>query len=144
MPIHIEQVPIDSPHGRGLIAIRMQVFVEEQNVPADIEMDAYDSIAIHLAALDGDAVIGTCRLIKKGTALKVGRVAVLKNHRGQGIGRLLMEAALARARTEHFASCELTAQVPVIGFYEKFGFTPHGNIFDEAGIPHRAMTLRLA
>ena len=143
MPIRIEQVPIESETGILIMAIRMKVFVEEQHVPVEYEIDTYDDTATHFAAFADDEIAGTCRLIKKGLSMKIGRVAVLKDHRLQGIGRALMEHAITHARQQKCQTCELTAQLPVIPFYEKLGFLAHGEVFMEVHIPHRAMTLHL-
>ena len=92
-------------------------------------------------------VVGTLRIVllktDHGETAKIGRVAVAKPLRGKSIGRQLMLAAIAHARALELKTCTLGAQVPVIGFYEKLGFTAHGPIFDDAGIPHRHMTLTL-
>jgi predicted GNAT family N-acyltransferase len=145
--VEIVQTNLDSALGREAAQLRTEVFVREQNVPADMEMDEYDAAAAHFVVLDGNRVVGTLRvvdLLKDRTrTAKIGRVAVARELRGRGIGRRLMIAAIDYAKGAGFAACCLTAQVPVIGFYEKLGFSAHGPVFDECGINHRAMTLVL-
>jgi predicted GNAT family N-acyltransferase len=123
----------------------MIVFVEEQGVPPHEEVDEYDAGAVHFVAIQNGEVIGTLRVVSKeeGKVAKIGRVAVALEKRGKGVGRELMIAAMTYARQNGFAECFLTAQVPVIPFYEKLGFVAHGDVFDDCGIPHRAMTLVL-
>ncbi len=128
------------------MAIRFEVFVDEQRVPPELEPDEYDADAVHLLALDehtGEA-IGTARVVDKGGGVaKVGRVAVRRTWRGHGVGEALMRRAMNRARAEGMTTVILDAQVPVIPFYERLGFVAEGPVFDDAGIPHRRMTRRL-
>ena len=126
--------------------IRVEVFVDEQGVPPELEPDEYDADALHLLAVNTDTgeAVGTARIVDKGNGVaKIGRVAVEKSWRGRGIGEALMwyamSAALAAGRTKAI----LDAQVPVIPFYERLGFVAEGPVFDDAGIPHRRMTRRL-
>ena len=128
------------------MAIRFEVFVDEQRVPAELEPDAYDADALHLLAVNehtGEA-IGTARIVDKGNSVaKIGRVAVRRAWRGQGVGEALMHRAADLARARGMRSVVLDAQVPVIPFYERLGFVAEGPVFDDAGIPHRRMTCRL-
>jgi predicted GNAT family N-acyltransferase len=126
--------------------IRFAVFVEEQRVPAELEPDEYDMQAVHLLAVEEETgkPIGTARVVDKGGGVaKIGRVAVLAGYRGSGVGEALMRGALDRARRTGHTVAVLDAQVPVIGFYERLGFVAEGAVFDDAGIPHRRMSLRL-
>ena len=127
------------------LAIRMKVFVEEQNVPVEEERDAYDDTAIHLLAEQDGRAIGTARIILKGETGKIGRVAVLREARGTGMGAALIRAALdeLRARPE-VTQAMLGAQTHAIGFYEKLGFAVYGPEYLDGGIPHRDMALDLA
>lgn len=123
--------------------VRVRVFVEEQAVPASEEMDAYDAVAEHFLAEIGGVTVGTARMVDLGDGIgKIGRVAVLKEWRLKGIGRALMEYVISAARGR-FATLILDAQVPVIGFYELLGFTAEGEVFLDAGIPHRRMRMTL-
>ncbi len=123
-------------------AIRMRVFVREQGVPREIELDADDGKAIHLVALVQESAVGTARVVLKRHTAKIGRMAVLKTYRGRGVGRELLKRAVALARRKDAAHVFLHAQLPVTSFYEKLGFRCRGAIFMEAGIPHRKMILR--
>jgi predicted GNAT family N-acyltransferase len=122
-------------------AIRMRVFVREQGVPKDIEVDRDDNDASHFLAFMGETAVGTARVVWRHGSAKIGRMAVLKDYRGRGIGKQLLQRAAATARKGGAKSIYLHAQVPVIGFYESMGFRCVGPIFDEAGIPHRKMIL---
>lgn len=123
-------------------SIRLRVFVGEQGVPREIELDDDDKRAAHfLAYLDG-RVVGTARLVIKGGEAKIGRMAVLKSYRGQGAGNELLKRAVRLAHRRRVKKIFLHAQVPVIGFYEKRGFRCVGRVFMEAGIPHCKMVLR--
>lgn len=120
--------------------IRFAVFVEEQRVPAEIELDARDADSVHaLATLDG-RVVGTGRLLPDA---HVGRMAVLKEARGRGVGGRILEALVARARARGDREVVLSAQVHAVPFYERHGFEAFGEIYQEAGIPHRDMRRRL-
>lgn len=120
--------------------IRFAVFVEEQRVPAEIELDARDPECVHaLAALDG-RIVGTGRLLPDA---HIGRMAVLKEARGSGVGGSILEALVARARARGDREVVLAAQVQAIAFYERHGFEPFGDVYPEAGIPHRDMRRRL-
>ena len=123
--------------------VRREVFVAEQGVPLDEEMDEHDATAMHFLALEDGEPVGTARLrtLPDGTP-KAERVAVRAAHRKTGIGRALMTALEDAARPS--GQLVLNAQVPVIPFYERLGYEAEGPIFDEAGIPHRAMRKRLS
>jgi len=120
--------------------VRMRVFVEEQGVPAWEELDAWDESADHFLAQVGGEIVGTARLVDLGGGKgKIGRVAVLPEHRGAGIGRELMRAVMEAGFRRH-SVLVLDAQLPVIAFYERLGFQAEGEVFLDAGIPHRRMT----
>jgi predicted GNAT family N-acyltransferase len=120
----------------------MRVFVKEQGVPAEIELDRDDGRAVHLLALAGEKAIGTARVVLRRADAKIGRMAVLKSYRRRGAGKRLLKRAIATAKQRGAGKIYLYAQVPVIGFYEKMGFRGYGSVFDEAGIPHRKMILK--
>ena len=119
--------------------IRKRVFVREQGVPEAIEMDCYDARAIHFLAFAGKKPVGTARVVIHGASAKIGRMAVLKDYRGKGIGQRLLKRAVAAAIKRRARKIYLHAQVPVIRFYEKMEFRCAGGVFSEAGIPHRRM-----
>ena len=121
----------------SLGAVRRQVFIEEQGVPEALEWDSDDATALHLLALtiEGEP-IGCARLLPDG---HIGRMAVLPDWRGLGIGKALLEAALGSARARGHALVKLSAQIHAAGFYQAAGFVPVGDPYEEAGIPHIAM-----
>lgn len=124
-------------------AIRRRVFIEEQNVPEELELDDLDATAVHLLATQDGRPVGTARLLVAGEAAKIGRVAILPELRGTGAGAALMRAALDELRARGVRTAKLGAQTHAIGFYERLGFTAYGPEYDDAGIPHRDMSLAL-
>jgi predicted GNAT family N-acyltransferase len=123
-------------------ALRRIVFIEEQNVPEAEEVDGRDAGALHLLArLDGQPV-GCARLLVMGDTGKIGRVCVLQEYRGQGIGVALIQSALEVLRAQPgVLRAKLGSQTHAIGFYEKLGFTAQGSEYLDAGIAHRDMVL---
>jgi predicted GNAT family N-acyltransferase len=125
-----------------LTEIRRIVFIVEQQVPREEELDGRDEDSWHWLATDaGGAPIGTARLLPEG---QVGRMAVLPEHRGSGVGAALLECAVEKARHLGFESVFLHAQTHALEFYRKAGFEPEGEEFMDAGIPHYLMTRALA
>ena len=123
--------------------LRRVVFIEEQGVPEEDELDDKDDDAIHLlATLDGTPA-GSARLLLMGDTGKIGRVCVLKPHRGTGLGAALIRAALEELRAQGMKTAKLGSQTHAIPFYERLGFTPTGPDYMDAGIPHRDMVLTL-
>jgi predicted GNAT family N-acyltransferase len=123
-----------------LSAVRRAVFVVEQSVPEDLEWDEHDAEAVHaLASTAAGAPIGTGRVLRDG---RIGRMAVLSEWRGRGIGTALLRSLLDAARERGYAELKLHAQIHAIGFYARHGFAVAGDEFMEAGIPHREMLLR--
>ena len=122
--------------------IRKRVFIDEQGVPEDMELDEYDPLAQHaLAYLDSEC-IGTARLVTlPGNVGRIGRMAVLPMHRRRGIGGGLLRALLELSKSQGITQLELHAQLSAIPFYEQFGFIAQGDIYDEASIAHRDMIL---
>ena len=127
----------------AILEIRRIVFIQGQNVPFEDERDGRDDEAIHLVAFAGEAPVGTARILLADGTGKIGRVAVLESHRGTGLGKSLMQAALDVRREEGATTAKLSSQTHAIGFYEALGFNAHGPEFLDAGIPHRDMTLAL-
>jgi len=126
-------------------SIRKRVFIEEQGVPEEMELDEFDLNARHALAYADSECIGTARLVTlPGNLGRIGRMAVLPKYRGQGVGRLLLETLLKASQSQDIKQVELHAQVSVIPFYEQYGFIAQGDIYDEAGIPHRDMILRIS
>lgn len=123
-----------------LKAIRFDVFVDEQGIPADSEIDAHDPVSIHAIAWSGGEALGCGRLLPDG---HIGRMAVRRRWRGQGVGGLVLEHLIERARQRGDREVVLSAQTHAIGFYEKFGFVAEGEIYPDCDIPHRDMRKRL-
>jgi len=118
--------------------IRFAVFVEEQGVPADVELDEWDAQSLHALAFHGNLAFGTGRLLPDG---HIGRMAVLKSSRSKGVGRAILRALIDAARRRGDREVLLSAQVHAVGFYRAEGFRPEGPVYEEAGIPHQAMRL---
>jgi predicted GNAT family N-acyltransferase len=120
--------------------LRRVVFIEEQGVSEADEVDGLDETALHLLAWDGDVPVGTARLLVKGPVGKIGRVCVLPQARGTGLGAALIRAALEVLRDQPgVTEAYLGSQSHATGFYEKLGFVVEGDEFIDAGIPHRHM-----
>lgn len=125
-------------------ALRRVVFIEEQGVSEADEVDDKDDEAIHLLARLNGKPVGSARLLVMGNIGKVGRVCVLPEARGTGLGAEIMRAAVQRFRAvAGVEKVKLGAQTHALGFYERLGFTAFGPEFDDAGIPHREMMLTL-
>lgn len=121
-------------------ALRRTVFIEEQGVSEADEVDDLDDVAIHLLAVANGAPVGTARLLLMGRVGKIGRVCVLPEARGTGLGAALIRAALEELRRQPGVSeAYLGAQVHAVGFYEKLGFAVEGEEFIDAEVPHRHM-----
>lgn len=134
-----------SNFGEAASAIRQEVFVQEQQIPAELELDAADASACHAVACNrlGHAV-GTGRLLQESAGVgRIGRMAVRRVLRGSGVGRALLNALVeaARARGDHEVC--LHSQASAVAFYRRAGFEPVGPVFVEAGIDHQTMRLGL-
>lgn len=130
--------------GAQLAAIRREVFVVEQGVSEAEEWDGLDEHCAHAIALDaaGNAV-GTGRLLPDARHARIGRMAVLKPWRHRGVGSALLTLLIEIAREQGHRETRLHAQTHALAFYRKHGYTPHGEEFMEAGIPHHEMRLDL-
>jgi predicted GNAT family N-acyltransferase len=125
-----------------LRALRRTVFIEEQHVPEELEWDDIDERAYHVLAIDDDGTaVGTGRL---SLDCQIGRMAVAREWRGRGVGAAILKTLLDFAAKEGCRVVRLHAQTHALGFYQRYGFEPVGGEFEEAGIPHRAMEIRLA
>ena len=120
--------------------IRTQVFICEQGITEADEWDDQDLISQHFVIYDQDQPIATARLLENNS---VGRVAVLKAYRGQGLGQMIMLEIISYAQKQRRSVLTLSSQVQAISFYEKLGFTVQGNSYDECGISHIEMTMNL-
>lgn len=121
--------------------VREVVFVQEQNVPSDLEWDGLDEACVHALAETADGrAIGTGRLLDDG---RIGRMAVLEEFRGRGVGDAILKLLLDEAREAGIARTHLHSQVHALGFYLRHGFIADGDEFEEADIPHQTMVLEL-
>lgn len=122
------------------LELRRAVFIVEQGISEADEYDDLDAGAVHLLATVDTRPVGTARLLIKGDTGKIGRLCVLADQRGTGLGARLVEAAIAHFRTlPGLTRAKLSAQDHAIGFYERLGFVAEGPFYDDAGIPHRDM-----
>lgn len=145
---HASGVRVTAIPGTGDIeackAVRREVFIVEQGVPEAEEWDGLDAECTHFLAVAGTRPVGTARLrVTPGGEARAQRVAVLRARRGQDIGRMLMEAIEREAHDRGHAEVVLEAQVQAIPFYERLGYAAEGDVFLDAGIPHRRMRKRL-
>ena len=116
--------------------IRKKVFIKEQKVPKNLEWDGLDSEAKHALVKKRDNFIGTGRVFPDG---HIGRVAVIKSYRGQGIGKKIINKLVETAINDGLDEVWLSSQCNAVGFYKKIGFSEFGEIFQEAGINHIKM-----
>ena len=121
-------------------SVRRDVFVSEQSIPSDQEIDQYDPVSQHVLAWHEGYAVGTGRLTPDG---RIGRVAITRPLRRQGIGRCVMEKLLEVARNQSHQEVVLAAQHHAIRFYEKLGFQQEGNVFETLGINHVMMRKKL-
>lgn len=130
------------PNDEAAIAqVRRAVFIEEQAVPEDLEWEDLDpDCAWFVARLASGEVIGTARLTPDG---RIGRMAVLPSWRRGGVGKALLGAALSEARRQGTSEVRLSAQTHAVPFYARQGFIARGEVYQDAGIPHVAMTLTI-
>ncbi len=140
MQVHVIHVPWTS-HSEALQEVRAQVFIEEQGVAREVEWDGQDDTAEHFLAInEAGQTIGCARLLPSG---QIGRMAVLIEHRGNGIGFRLLQTAVDHAKEFGFAKVFLHAQTHAEPFYRRAGFIPTGGEFMEAGIAHQNMEMEL-
>lgn len=123
------------------LSIRKAVFITEQGVPKELELDENENKCIYLVLYsDKGEPIATCRLLPlNNNTIKLQRMAVKKEFRGQDYGRLLIESAEKIARENSYQTITLGAQITALGFYERLGYKKYGRLFLEAGIEHYQM-----
>lgn len=141
----IEQIHVRQANwledGLALRAIRKTVFIDEQNVPVELEWDGLDADCFHVLAVDASGKpVGTARLQLNG---HIGRMAVLKEWRKQGVGSALLRRLLTEISNRGIQQAALNAQTDAVRFYQKFGFQIVGDEFMDAGIPHVHMILKV-
>ena len=128
------------------LLVRIEVFVKEQSVPEDLELDEYDPIATHAVLFEDNLVIGTGRVFQKDVTTRVfyiGRLCVLKKYRGAGYGEYLFKTLIEYAKQQGAIECQIHAQIVSQLFYKKFGFVADAEVFMEAGIEHMLMRLAM-
>ncbi len=138
--------PRDARERDAAMALRREVFVGEQGVPPEEEIDAADASAIHIVAVDDadSAELGTCRVIDDGNGiLRVGRLCVRSSARRRGVAAALLGEAEREARAAGARILAMHAQTHAMSLYESLGYEPRGERFDEVGIEHLAMEKRL-
>ena len=147
--------PVEDERARAAAyALRTEVFVHEQQVPPDLELDELDDAADHVLALVDGQPVGTGRLVVEepgyggadpelGPVAHLGRICVRAEQRGRGLGAAIVRALEERAAGRGLRVAGLDSQTRAIPFYEGLGYAAHGPEFDDAGIPHRRMTRRL-
>ena len=123
--------------------IREKVFIQEQKVTPELEWDGMDEKAMHFLVFKDEEAIGCARVVVIKNYMQLGRMAVLKKYRGIGVGSALLEKAIVTAKLKQLSSIHISAQCNAIDFYVKFGFEVISDIYLDAEIPHRSMTLEL-
>ena len=116
--------------------IRYAVFVEEQGVPLEMELDEHDPASLHALAFDGGAAVGTGRLLPDA---HIGRMAVRREFRGRGVGSAILLRLCDAARSRGEREVVLAAQLHALEFYRAHGFEAYGAVYQDAGIPHQDM-----
>ena len=129
-------------HQTALMSVREMVFIKEQYVPVGLEWDGLDEVATHLLVLDASSqAIACARILPSG---HIGRMAVLKDWRGLGIGRAVLTHAIAFCQAQGFNTIQLSAQKHALGFYKQAGFVVSSSEYMDAGIPHYDMELSIS
>ncbi|MEZ8990600.1 GNAT family N-acetyltransferase [Vibrio breoganii] len=123
-----------------IFLVRNTVFTAEQGIDTNLDFDGLDEEAVHALVYDNDEPIATGRMLEDG---HIGRIAVLISHRGKGLGTSIMKALVDEARLRSFSRVYLGAQVHALDFYQKLGFEPIGERYEEVGIEHQTMQLSL-
>ncbi|GEM79638.1 GNAT family N-acetyltransferase [Vibrio superstes] len=123
-----------------IFLVRNTVFTAEQGIDTNLDFDGQDDGAVHALVYEKDEPIATGRMLEDG---HIGRIAVLISHRGKGLGASIMKALVDEARLRNFARVYLGAQVHALDFYQKLGFEPIGERYEEVGIEHQTMQLSL-
>ena len=138
MDIKIKKVENEEEFEKAL-NVRFRVFVDEQGVPRELERDEKDEEAIHVIAQNKDKTVGCGRIVFHEEKAKLGRLAVDKSWRQQGIGSSICRKLIKIAEKKGYRQIILHAQLHSVDFYKKLGFESIGNVFEEAGIDHKKM-----
>lgn len=139
----ITLVSFDSQLMRDALDLRRAVFVEEQGVPPEMEVDDEDKDAVHLVATIGERVVATLRITPMGNADRIGRVAVRREFRRKRIASRLVERAAQLIAEKGGREIVLHAQLQTVDFYRRLGYCEEGEVEQDAGIPHIWMRKRL-
>lgn len=134
--VDIKIVAFDGANKESIRLVREQVFIKEQQIDPEIEFDGLDTQAVHVLVVDSEQPLGTGRILADG---HIGRIAIMKAARGQGLGVKVVQALVEYAKQQGYPRVDLGAQTHAVDFYRKLGFTPYGDEFMEANIPHQAM-----
>ncbi|MBI5289408.1 MAG: GNAT family N-acetyltransferase [Chloroflexi bacterium] len=136
-------VIVSTPQQRDdAFAVRIAVFVGEQGISREDELDELDATAVHCVGYLAGKPVAAGRLIVNDGYGKIGRMAVLREHRGTGLGARVLEALEREGAAQGLAEFRLSAQLTARGFYDRLGYTADGDVYDEVGIPHIAMVKR--
>ncbi|RAL21402.1 GNAT family N-acetyltransferase [Thermoflavimicrobium daqui] len=119
--------------------IRKEVFVDEQGVPLEHEIDEFENDAEHILVYDGNQPVGTGRVRVIENVAKLERICVLKTHRKHGLGKLIIQELEEIAKEKGISKAKLHGQTQAEGFYQKLGYKTNSDIFMEEGIPHIVM-----
>lgn len=129
---------------RAAFDLRFEVFCDEQGVPVEMELDEHDADALHLVAVEDGTVLATCRLLLVDDIVKFGRLVVAQSARRRGIAADMLAESEQRAREMGATRMWLSAQTYAQPLYEQAGYIAYGDLYDDAGIEHVSMELRLA
>ncbi|MBR5152831.1 MAG: GNAT family N-acetyltransferase [Clostridia bacterium] len=130
------KVKILNDLNEDIIAIRTEAFVVGRNVPKEVELDGCDHLLLHFCLYDGDILLSYLRAEQSGEGMHLGRVTTRAEVRRRGYGRMLMDYVACYAKEKGCHFLELHAVDTAVGFYEKLGFSTHGEYFMETGVPH--------
>ncbi len=131
----------DENDKQAVFALRLEVFVDEQNVPPEIEIDEEDADAIHIIAYRNGVAVGCGRIVFDENSAHIGRIAVKKEYRNTGVGSAVCRFIVDYCTKKGMEYIWLNSQLQAVRFYEKLGFKKKGDVFTEAGIPHIQMEI---
>ncbi|EJN6959806.1 TPA: GNAT family N-acetyltransferase [Photobacterium damselae] len=134
--LEIKMVAFDHQYSELIRQVRDDVFIKEQCIDPEIEFDGLDDQAAHVLVVEDGVALGTGRILSDG---HIGRIAIIKAARGRGLGAKVVSALVEFAKQQGYPEVDLGAQTHAIDFYRKLGFSPIGDEFMEANIPHQAM-----
>ncbi|MCQ1536849.1 GNAT family N-acetyltransferase [Methanosarcina sp. KYL-1] len=123
--------------------VRREVFIKEQEVPEEEEIDEADLSSHHVIVYENTRPIATGRLVRDEETWLMGRISVLKEYRGKQVGKLVVEKLLEKAAELKAGEVHIHAQTHAVGFYGKLGFVSYGDTFPESGIEHICMKKKL-